>query len=122
MELKYIRIQGRELSYITQKPKGIFSVCWRMVNDGIMTEADANKFKNIDCWFKENLPEPDPCKNRQKVITYFKTDTSKDMLKMLQPVLGLLDKYNHPYDIVYTNFIGEIVYEDKWQVAVRVDG
>ncbi len=85
-------------------------------------EADANKFKNIDCWFKENLPEPDPCKNRQKVITYFKTGTSKDMLKMLQPVLGLLDKYNHPYDIVYTNFIGEIVYEDKWQVAVRVDG
>ncbi len=57
-------------------------------------EADANKFKNIDCCFKENLPEPDPCKNRQKVITYFKTGTSKDMLKMLQPVLGLLDKYN----------------------------
>ena len=33
----------------------------------------------------------------------------------------LLDKYNYPYDVVYTNFAGEIVYEDEFQVAVRLD-
>ena len=31
MIFKYMRIQGRELSYITQYPKGIFAMCWRMV-------------------------------------------------------------------------------------------
>ena len=35
--------------------------------------------------------------------------------------MELLDKYNHPYDVVYTNFVGEIVYEDEYQVAVRVE-
>lgn len=41
------------------------------------------------------------------------------MLKQLEPAMKLLDKYSHPYDVVYTNFVGEIVYEDKWQVAVK---
>ena len=43
------------------------------------------------------------------------------MYEKLKPAIVLLDKYNKPYDVVYTNFIGEIVYEDKWQVAVRVE-
>ncbi len=33
------------------------------------------------------------------------------------------DKYHHPYDVAYTNSVGLIVYEDAWQVAVKiVDG
>jgi hypothetical protein len=33
--------------------------------------------------------------------------------------MGLLEKYNVEYDIVYTNFIGKIIYEDDYQVAVE---
>ena len=29
---------------------------------------------------------------------------------------------NHPYFLVYTNTPGEIVYEDKYQIAAKVDG
>lgn len=120
MEFKYIRIQGRELSYTTKRPKGIFAMCWRMIYDGIVSEEDITRFKSMDCWFKENLPEPCVCKNGQNVITYFKTETSGEMLNKLKPAFDLLDKYNHPYDVVYTNYVGDIVYEDQWQVAVSV--
>ena len=41
-------------------------------------------------------------------------------MKKLRPVIALLDKYKKPYDIVYTNFVGKIVYEDDCQVAVSV--
>ena len=27
MEFKYVRIQGRELPYVTKYPKGIFAMC-----------------------------------------------------------------------------------------------
>ncbi len=54
------------------------------------------------------------------VITFFKYATTKDMFEKLKPAIALLDKYNRPYDIVYTNFVGTIVYEDEWQVAVNV--
>ena len=43
------------------------------------------------------------------------------MLKMINPVMWLLDKYHHPFYVVYTNYPGEIVYEDKYQVVVKVD-
>ena len=44
------------------------------------------------------------------------------MMKMIRPALWLLEKYNHPYYLVYTNMPGEIVYEDKYQVVVKVSG
>ena len=117
---KYMRIQGREDSYITKYPKGIFSLCWNMIRDKILTPEEEALFISIDNWFKENLPEPEPCKNHETVITFFKCETTDEMQKKLEPAIALLDKYNRPYDVVYTNFVGTIVYEDDWQVAVRV--
>ena len=121
MTYKYMRIQGRENSYVTQYPKGVFSLCWNMIRDGVLKEAEKELFISIDEWFKENLPEPEPCKNHEKVITFFKTGTTEEMQKKLAPVMGILDRYAHPYNIVYTNAVGTVVYEDPWQVAVRVE-
>ena len=56
----------------------------------------------------------------ETVITFFKCGSTEQMLQKLRPVIALLDKYKKPYDIVYTNFVGKIVYEDDCQVAVSV--
>lgn len=121
MQFKYMRIQGREESWITKYPKGIFGMCWRMIMDGVMSKEDEELFRSIDQWFKDNLPEPEPCKNGEKVITFFKTETTELMQGKIKPAMELLDKYNHPWDVVYTNFVGAIVYEDEWQVVVAVE-
>ena len=92
-----------------------------MIRDGVLSESEKELFIGIDNWFKENLPEPEPCVNHEKVITFFKCDSSQEMYSKLQPAIGLLDKYNKEYDVIYTNFVGTIVYEDKWQIAVRVE-
>ena len=117
---RYMRIQGRENSYITGYPKGIFSLCWNLVRDKVLTEEEEKLFISIDEWFKANLPEPEPCKNHEMVITFFKCDNSEQMLRKLEPAVALLDKYRKPYDVVYTNSVGTIVYEDNWQIAVSV--
>ena len=116
---KYIRIQGRENAYMTKYPKGVFGMCWRLLLDGKMSEEDAERFRAIDKWFVENLPEPEPCKNQEQVITFFKT-TASEMIEKAEPMLRLLEKYDQPYDIICTNFVGTIIYEDEWQIAVRV--
>jgi hypothetical protein len=115
-----MRIQGRENSYITKYPKGVFSLCWNLVRDKVLTEEEEKLFVSVDEWFKENLPEPEPCKNHEAVITFFKCGSTEQMLKKLEPAIALLDKYKKPYDVVYTNFVGTIIYEDEWQVAVWV--
>ena len=109
MEWKYMRIQGREDSWVTKYPKGK------------MEPEDEKLFREIVDWFIANLPQPEPCRNGEKVITFFKTGTTGEMLRKIEPAVRLLDKYNHPYDIVYTNFIGTVIYEDEWQAAVRVE-
>ncbi len=121
MEFKYCRIQGKELAANTRSGKGIFSMLHQMVTDGIMDDEDTGLFLEIESWFAEKLPFPPQCKRQEKVICYFKTANTKMMLNMINPLLWLLERYNHPYYVVYTNFPGEIVYEDEFQVAVKVD-
>ena len=120
---KYVRIQGQELASNTMYARGIFSMCWDMVHNDLMDEEDSALFKEIDAWVAEVLPWPPQCKNQEKVICFFKTENAEDMLTRIVPAMWLLEKYNHPFYLVYTNTLpGKIVYEDKYQVAVEVSG
>ena len=119
---KYVRIQGQELAANTMYAKGIFSMCWQLIQNDVMDGEDQDLFREIDSWFAEELPWPDPCKRQEKVVCFFKTENTEEMMKMIRPALWLLEKYNHPYFLVFTNSPGEIVYEDKYQIAVKVSG
>ena len=122
LNYKYVRIQGQELAANTMYAKGVFSMCWQLIQNDVMEEEDADLFKEIDGWFAENLPWPPQCKNREKAVCFFKTENTEEMMRMIRPALWLLEKYEHPYYLVYTNTPGEIVYEDKYQVVVKVTG
>ncbi len=122
MDFKYVRIQGSELAKNTMYAKGIFSMCWQLVQQDVMEKEDADLFKEIDDWFAHNLPWPTPCKNQEAVVYWFKTENSEEMLRMIRPAMWLLERYHHPYFVVYTNTPGEIVYEDKYQIAARTTG
>lgn len=119
--LKYVRIQGRETAYRTGKPVGIFAAVYRLQRDGRLTEEEKKIYYDIDqVWFQKELPNPPFYGDDKpgKPITWFKTSTTSHMLEKLQPLIDIMDKYNMPYDMVFTNFPGRIVYEDDFQVAV----
>ena len=99
---RYVRIQGKELARNTMFAKGIFSMCWQLIQQDVMEEEDADLFREIDGWFAEKLPWPPPCRNQEPVVCWFKTENSEEML--------------------YTNTPGEIVYEDQYQIAAKTDG
>lgn len=119
---KYMRIQGREIAYRTGKPVGIFILNWRRIRDGVYSNEDSELFEKAENWFKEHLPEPpfygNDNENPQGAITYFKTDSFEAMREKAEILTSLLDKYKVPYDIVYTDYVGKIIYEDEYQVAV----
>lgn len=121
MEFKYVRIQGRELDSRTKYAKGIFSMCWNLIQNDVMDDEDAGLFREIDSWVADVLPYPEQCMNRENVVCFFKTENYREMEKMLRPAMWLLERYSHPYYVVYTNTPGEIIYEDKYQVVVKVD-
>ena len=119
MKFKYVRIQGRELAHNTLYAKGIFSMVWGLIQNDIMDEEDQALFKEIDSWFAENLPWPPQCMRRENVVCFFKTENTEEMMKWITPAMWLLEKYNHPFYVVYTNTPGEIVYEDEYQIVVK---
>ncbi|MBQ2640806.1 MAG: hypothetical protein IJG15_02280 [Lachnospiraceae bacterium] len=122
MNYKYVRIQGKELAENTMYAKGVFSMCWQLIQNDAMEEEDADLYREIDKWFAEVLPFPDPCRRQESVVCWFKTENADEMMKMIRPALWLLEKYNHPYYLVYTNTPGEIIYEDQYQIVVKTDG
>ena len=120
-QYKYVRIQGRNLVINTLTGKGVFGLCMELIRSQKMEQEDADLYMEIDSWFAENLPWPEQCKRQESVVCYFKTENAKEMLKWMKPALWLLDRYNVPYYLVYTNSPGEIVYEDKYQIVAKVD-
>lgn len=45
-------------------------------------------------------------------------DNTALMFKKLEPIMDLFKKHNIAFDIVYTELIGKIIYEDEYQVTV----
>ena len=118
---KYVRIQGRNLVENTLTGKGVFGLAMELIRNEVMDQEDADLYLEIDAWFSDNLPWPEPCMKQESVVCYFKTENAEEMMKYMKPVLWLLDRYNVPYYLVYTNTPGEIVYEDKYQIVVKTD-
>lgn len=118
-DFKYCRLQGKVFAANTKAPRGIFSILRKLSVDGVMANEDEELFKEIDSWIAEILPWPPQCQNKENVICYFKTENSQAMMKMIKPLLWLLERYKQPYFMVYTNYPGEIVYEDEYQVVVK---
>jgi hypothetical protein len=56
LDYKYLRIQGLELAAETNYAKGVFSLCWSMVQNHTMADEDADLFREIDAWIAEELP------------------------------------------------------------------
>ena len=74
---KYVRIQGLELAENTMYAKGIFSMCWQLIQDEVMEGEDADLYREIDGWFAENLPWPRPAKIRKKSCVFLRPRTRK---------------------------------------------
>ena len=51
VDFRYVRIQGQELAPNTMYAKGIFSMCWELVQKDVMEQEDADLFREIDNWF-----------------------------------------------------------------------
>ena len=124
LKQKYARIQARYTGR-TGKPVGLFAANWHLLNAGRFSEEDKALFLKTEEWFRNNLPVPpfydkeNPEKNNpQKAITHFKTDAIAKYEEQIHVLTGLLEKYDVPYDVVFTNTVGEVIYEDDEQVAV----
>lgn len=115
---QFIRFQVRYTGK-TGHPVGVFGACHHLRRRGVLSAAEDDLFSSVDQWFDRFLPEPPfyAQGNPERAITYFKDPIPQHFEDQLNRLLQILDRHCVPYDRVAVDDVGEIIYEDTFQVA-----
>ena len=90
-----------------------------MVELESLTEEDDATYFKTEGW-RYAVKEPEELTEKARLMA--DTPMAPTLLaRARNPLLWLLERYRHPYYVIYTNFPGEIVYEDDYQIVVKVD-
>ncbi len=98
---------------------GIFVAVDHLRRADRLTEGEEELYLEIDDWFRAELPNPPFYADGNTVgaVTWFRRSASEEMLKRLEPLCGLLDKYGVPWVAAEASDPGTVIYQDQFQVG-----
>lgn len=121
--MRYYRVHTADNAYLTQQPRGIFTAVWRLVDDGILSEAETAEYWKNRRYFEEILPVPPFYEqgNPEGAITWFKdTEAGNRIYEQLTFYRDMAAKYGLALYLTECNELpGEVIYEDDYQIAVK---
>lgn len=121
--MKYYRLHTKDIAYITQQPRGIFTAIGKLVDSKTMNEEEVKEYWKNREYFEKVLPVPPFYENgnQEKAITWFKdTPEGNDIFRQLIFYREMAKKYNIELYLSECDFVpGEIIYEDDFQIAVK---
>lgn len=121
--MKYYRIHTKDIAYLTQQPRGIFTAIGKLVDSKTMNEEEIQEYWKNRKYFERVLPVPPYYEkgNPDKAITWFKdTPEGNDIYNQMTFYREMAKKYNIELFKSECDFIpGEIIYEDEFQIAVK---
>ena len=118
----FLRFEIEETDLDSGRKMGLFSAMGELVQDGILYDYEIELEQEIYSWFKKNLKVPrvqasnSAYYSRPDAISWFKSSAVEHIDKMRQ-YAQLLDAHGVLVLQVKTERPGNIVYEDKYQIA-----
>lgn len=123
--MRYYRIHTSDIAYMTKRPRGIFTTVGKLVDSKTLTEDEEKEYWRNREYFEEVLPVPPfyQDNNPDGAITWFKdTPEGDDIWRQMTFYREMCSKYNVKLYISECKEIpGEVIYEDKFQIAVKGD-
>ena len=123
--MRYYRIHTADIAYMTKRPRGIFTTVGKLVDSKTLTEDEEKEYWRNREYFEEVLPVPPfyQDNNPDGAITWFKdTPEGDDIWRQMTFYRDMCSKYNVKLYISECEEIpGEVIYEDKFQIAVKGD-
>lgn len=121
--MKYYRVHTKDIAYITQQPRGIFTAIGKLVDGDVLTESEKIEYWENRKYFERVLPVPPYYEkgNPEKAITWFKdTKEGNEIYNQMTFYREMAVKYGLELFMSECDFIpGEIIYEDDFQIAVK---
>lgn len=120
--MKYFRVHTKDIAYITQQPRGIFTAIGKMVDLKILTiEEEKEYWKNRE-YFEEVLPVPPfyDQGNLDKATTWFKdNEKGNGIYRQMDFYRSMAAKYGlELYRSECEQLPGDVIYEDDFQIAI----
>ena len=123
--MRYYRIHTADIAYMTKRPRGIFTTVGKLVDSKTLTEEEEKEYWRNREYFEEVLPVPPfyQDNNPDGAITWFKdTPEGDDIWRQMTFYREMCSKYNVKLYISECEEIpGEVIYVDKFQIAVKGD-
>ena len=121
--MKYYRVHTADQAYLTKQPRGIFTAVGKLVDAGVLSEAETEEYWNNRRYFEDVLPVPPfyDQGNPDGAITWFKdTPEGNRIWEEMTFYRNMAVKYGvQLYLSECTDIPGEIIYEDDFQIAVK---
>ena len=123
IKMKYFRVHEADIAYITQQPRGIFTVVGKLVDNKVTTEEEAAEYWKNREYFERVLPVPPFYEqgNPDRAVTWFKdTKDGRRIYEEMTFYREMAAKYGvQLYISECCELPGEVIYEDAYQIAVK---
>ena len=121
--MKYFRVHEADIAYITQQPRGIFTVIGKLVDNKVTTEEETAEYWKNREYFERVLPVPPFYEqgNPDRAVTWFKdTEEGRHIYEEMTFYREMAIKYGvQLYRSECDEVPGEVIYEDDYQIAVK---
>lgn len=120
--MKYFRVHTKDIAYITQQPRGIFTAIGKLVDLKILTIEEEKEYWKNRKYFEEVLPVPPfyDQGNPNKATTWFKdNEKGNEIYRQMDFYRSMAAKYGlELYRSECEQLPGDVIYEDNFQVAI----
>jgi hypothetical protein len=115
----YLRFVVTQTHKRSNQPKGLFITAGDLLKSEKLSPEEEAQLRDILNWFNENLPKPDITKFRNRsyrAIFWFKSE-AEDCISRIWEMAHLLEYQGFLIEMQKCRWLGNIVYEDNYQVA-----
>ena len=112
----YLRFVTTRIDEDSHRPQGVLVASYALLDSGDLTRDEWKHVRGILDWFNDNLPHPPKNFTAGRAIFWFKSSAGESITKVWE-LVQVLRHHEHYVEVHKCRRLGNILYEDKLQVA-----
>lgn len=116
LAVMYIRFTIKEIDDDSRKPQGVFSAAYALLDSNELDPIESKQLREALLWFEDNLLRPSDNLYASRAIFWFKSH-AHESIDQIWELVNLLKLHGHFIEVHKCRSLGNIAYNDKFQVA-----
>ena len=111
----FLRFVITQLDDVSHKPQGLFVAADNLLESGALLAEERLQLREVIIWFNKNLRSPRSML-ASRAIFWFKS-SADDCIKQMWELMHVLEHHGYLVEVEKCRVLGNIIYEDQFQVA-----